>query len=96
MPIELTKNGVDSSYLGSIWFSKWGEKQSNILKKRNFSHYSYKKINVLVLGHKSVFFFWKEIKIFDKKNTYEIYWAMFGKLFGPYQYAKCSLMKSGQ
>ena len=31
------KNGIDLSYLESIWFSKLGEKQSNILKKSQFS-----------------------------------------------------------
>ena len=34
-------------------------------------------------------------KNYNKKNTYEIYWTMFGKFLGQYQYAKVSLIKSG-
>ena len=43
MPIELTKNGLYMSYLGSILFSKQNEKQSNILKESNFSHFFFTK-----------------------------------------------------
>ena len=43
MAIELTKIGVDSSFLGSIGFLKKSVKQSNILKKNHFSPYFYNK-----------------------------------------------------
>ena len=42
--MELTKNGVDFSYLGCVRFLKKGEKKSNMLEKSHFSHFDYKKI----------------------------------------------------
>ena len=44
MPIELTKNRVESSNLGSVWFFKKKEKKIKHSKKSQFSHYFYKKI----------------------------------------------------
>ena len=44
MPIELTTNGVDSSYLGSIWFKEKKEREKIIRpKKEPFFHYFYNK-----------------------------------------------------
>ena len=39
--------------------------------------------------------FLKQIKIIEKINIFQIYWTIFGNMFGPYQYAKISLIKSG-
>ena len=49
MPIKFTNNGVDSSFSGSEIFFKKGWKKYNMLHKRFFSHYFYKK-NSKVLG----------------------------------------------
>ena len=43
MTIELTKQLVESSYLGSVRFIKKGLKKIKHAKERHFSQYSYKK-----------------------------------------------------
>ena len=46
MPIELTKKGIDSSFLGSERFKKRVTLNLNMLQKNHFSHNFYKK-NIL-------------------------------------------------
>ena len=59
MPIELTKNEVDSLYYEVYGFPNLGKNKSNILKKFNFSHNFYKERKIKVFGHKSVKYFFE-------------------------------------
>ena len=69
MPIELTKNGVDSSYLGIFRYmfcQNKSVKLSNILKKSYFSHNFYtKNLNFKDIDH---YYFLKK-NFFRKKYS---------------------------